>query len=96
MFFNATFIANFSDFDDKCYEAKLARRHTEMEALLREQKDKEQLKCQAQKKTKIVEQKRLEKKACRKQKEEDAQWKKEECQKDLAYCLEVDCIVAIE
>ena len=41
MFFNATFIANFSDFDDKCYETELARRHAEMEALLQEQKDKE-------------------------------------------------------
>jgi len=43
-----------------------------------------------------VKQKRLEKKACKKQKEKDAQWKKEECQKDLAHYLEVDCIVAIE
>jgi len=34
MSFNATFIANFSESDDECYEAELARRCAETEALL--------------------------------------------------------------
>jgi len=47
MSFNTTFIANFSESDDECYEAEIARRHTEMEALLQEQEEKEQLEYQA-------------------------------------------------
>jgi len=47
MSFNTTSTANFSDFDDKRYEAKLARRHAETEALLREQKEKERFDHQA-------------------------------------------------
>jgi len=34
MSFNTTFIANFSDSDDECYEAEIARRRAEMEVLL--------------------------------------------------------------
>jgi len=41
MSFNATSNANISDSDDKHYEAQLARRCAEAEALLREQKEKE-------------------------------------------------------
>jgi len=36
-------IANLSDFDDERYEASLARKRAEAEALLREQKQKEWL-----------------------------------------------------
>jgi len=28
--------------------------------------------------------------------EEEAYWKEEECQRDLAHCLEVDCVAAVE
>jgi len=34
MSFNSTLIANLSDSNDKSYEAELARRHAEVEALL--------------------------------------------------------------
>jgi len=47
MSFNATFIANFSDSNNKCYKAELARRRAETEALLLEQEEKEWLERQA-------------------------------------------------
>jgi len=96
MSFNATSIANFSDSDDKHYEAELTRRCAEMEALLQEQKEKEQLECQARKEAKIAEWKRLEEEAQRKQEKEEAWQREEECQRDLAYRLEADCITAVE
>ena len=43
MSFNATSIVNFSDSNNECYEAELARRCAEMEALLWEQEEKERL-----------------------------------------------------
>ena len=79
MSFNATSNTNFSNSDDEHYEAQLAGRHAEMEALLQEQKEKEWLKCQAQKEAKIVEQKKLEEEVWRKQEEKEAQWIEEEC-----------------
>jgi len=86
MSFNTILIANFSDSNDECYEAELARRHTEAEILLCQQEEKEHLECQACKEAKIVEQKRL----------EEETWRKEECQRDLAHHLEADCITTIE
>jgi len=47
MSFNMTLTANFSDFDNKRYEAELARRHAEIEALLWEQKEKKHFGYQA-------------------------------------------------
>jgi len=44
---------------------------------------------------KIAKQKRLEEKAQRKEEEELWQ-RKEERQRDLAHCLEVDCVTAVE
>jgi len=38
----------------------------------------------------------LEEEAQRKQEEEETRWKEEECQRDLAHCLEVDCVAAME
>jgi len=67
---NATSNANFSDSDDKRYEAQLARRHAEIEALLQEQEEKERLKRQAWKEVKLAEHKKLEEEAQRKEKEE--------------------------
>ena len=52
---NATSIANFSNSDNERYEAELAKRHAEMEALLWEQEEKEQFECQARKEAKITE-----------------------------------------
>ena len=72
MSFNTTSIVNFSDSNDDCYEAELARRYAKIEALLREQEGKEQFECQAQKEAKIAEQKRLEEEVQRKQKEKEA------------------------
>ena len=66
-----------------------------METLLWQQEEKEHLECQAQKEAKIAEQKRLEEKAWRKE-EEEAQSREEECQRELAYCLEADRVTAIE
>jgi len=45
MSFNAASNTNISDSNNECYEAQLARRHAEVEALLQEQKEKEQLEC---------------------------------------------------
>jgi len=37
----------------------------------------------------------LEEEAWRKEKEE-LWWREEECQRDLAYCLEANCVAAVE
>jgi len=71
MFFNSTSIANLSDSDDESYEAELARRYAEAETLLRQQEEKKRLERQARKEVKMVEWKRLEKEARRKQEEEE-------------------------
>jgi len=47
MSFKFTSIVNLSDFDDEIYKAELARRHAKVEALLRQQKEKEHLEHQA-------------------------------------------------
>ena len=60
MSFISTLIANLSNSDDEQYKAELARRHAKAETLLWQQKEKEQFEQQAQRKAKIVEQKRLE------------------------------------
>jgi len=52
-----------SDSDDKRYEANLAKKHTEAEALLREQEQKERAERQARKEAKIAERARLEEEA---------------------------------
>jgi len=98
MSFNAASTANSSNSNDEHYEAQLARRHAEMEALLREQEEKERLEYQARKEVKITEWKRLEKEAWRKQEEKKkkAWWKEEECQRDLAHHLEADRVAAVE
>ena len=49
MSFNHTSIANLSDSDDESYEAGLARRRAEVEALLRQQEEKERLERQVRK-----------------------------------------------
>ena len=67
MSFNSTLIANLSDSNDKSYEAELARRHAEVEALLWQQEEKECLKRQARKEAKMAEWKRLEEEARKKQ-----------------------------
>jgi len=48
-------IANLSDSDNERYEASLARKRAEVEALLSEQEQKEQLEQQAQKEVKLTE-----------------------------------------
>jgi len=84
------------DSDDECYEVQLARRRAEVETLLCQQEEKKCLKRQAHKEAKIVEQKRLEEEAQRKQKEEKVHWKEEEHQRNLAHCLEADCVAVIK
>jgi len=96
MSFNSTSIANLSDSDDESYEAGLARRHAEVKTLFRQQEEKERLKRQARKEAKIVEHKRLEKEACKKQEEEETRQREEDCQRDLAKRLEADCVAAME
>jgi len=89
-------IANLSNSDDECYEANLARKRTKAEALLQEQEQKERLKRQAQKEAKLAERKRLEEEIRRKQEEEEVQQREEQHQRDLAHCLEADCVTTIE
>jgi len=47
MSFDPTSTANLSNSNDEHYEAEIARRCAEIETLLRQQKEKEQLECQA-------------------------------------------------
>jgi len=89
-------IANLSDSDDERYEASLARKRAEAEALLREQEQKERLERQARKKTKLAEWKRLEKAFRRKQEKEEVQQREEQCQRDLAHRLEADRVATVE
>jgi len=92
MFFNSNSVATFSDSNDEHYKAQLARRHAE---LCFASRNKRYLERQACKGTKITKQKRLEEEAQRKE-EEELQWREEEHQRDLAHCLEVDRIAAME
>jgi len=89
-------IGTFSDSDDKRYEANLAKKRAEAEALLREQEQKERLERQARKEAKLAERKRLEDKLWRKQEEEEIWQREEQCQKDLVHHLEADCVTAVE
>jgi len=57
---------------------------------------KERLEHQAQKETKITEQKRLEEEVWREQEKEETQQREEKCQRDLAHHLEADHIAAVE
>jgi len=89
-------ISTFSDSDDERYEANLAKKRAEAEALLREQEQKEQLERQARKEAKLAERKRLEEELRRKQEEEEIRQREEQCQKDLAHRLEADRVAAVE
>ena len=90
-------LGNISDSDDERYEVNLAKKHAEAEALLQEQERKEREERQARKQARIVEKARLEEGA-RKLTEEEQRRKQEEeqCQRDLAHCLEADCVAAVE
>jgi len=90
-------LGNISASDDKRYEANLAKKRAEAEALLREQEQKERAERQARKEAKIAERARLEEEA-RKMAEEEQHRKQEEeqRQKDLAYRLEADRVAAVE
>ena len=56
-------LGNISDSDDERYEANLAKKRTEAEALLREQELKERAERQVRKEAKIAERARLEEEA---------------------------------
>jgi len=90
-------LGNISDSDDKCYEANLAKKRAEAEALLREQEQKERVERQARKEAKIAKRARVEEEA-RKLAEQEQRRKQEEeqCQKDLAHRLEADRVAAVE
>ena len=82
-------LGNISDSDDERYEANLAKKRAEAEALLREQERKERAEHQARKEARIAAKARLEEEA----------WKlaeEEQRQKDLAHRLEADRIAAVE
>jgi len=96
MSFNCILIVNLSDSDDESYKAELARKCAEAETLLRQQEEKECLECQACKKVKMAERKRLEEEARKKQEEEKTRQREEDRQRDLAKCLEVDRVAAME
>jgi len=90
-------LGNISDSDDEHYEANLATRRAEAEALFREQERKERAERQAQKEARIAEKARLEEEA-RKLAEQEQRRKQEEeqRQKDLAHRLEADRVAAVE
>jgi len=87
---------NISDSDDERYEANLAKKRAEAEALLREQEQKDWFEHQARKKAKLEEQKRLKEEAQRKQEEEEFWCREEQRQRDLAHRLEADHVAAVE
>jgi len=90
-------LGNISDSDDEHYEANLAKKHAEAEALLREQEQKEHAECQARKEAKIAKRARLEEEAQKLAEQEQRRKQEEEQrQKDLAHRLEVDRIAAVE
>jgi len=90
-------LGNISDSDDERYEANLAKKHAEAEALLREQEQKERAERQARKEAKIAEKARLEEEAWKLVEEEQRRKREEEQhQKDLAHRLEVDRVAAVE
>jgi len=70
MSFNSNSVDILSDSDDERYKAQLARRHAEVETLLRQQEEKKCLERQAHKEVKIAKQKRLEEEAWKKEEEE--------------------------
>jgi len=90
-------LGNISDSDDERYEANLAKKRAEAEALLREQEQKERAERQARKEARIAEKARLEEEA-RKLAEEEQRRKQEEeqRQKNLAHRLEADRVTAVE
>jgi len=90
-------LGNISDSDDERYEANLAKKRAEAEALLREQERKERAERQARKEARIAEKARLEEEA-RKLAEQEQRRKQEEeqRQKDLAHRLEADRVAAVE
>ena len=88
---------NISDSDDERYEANLAKKCAEAEALLREQEQKERAERQARKEAKIAERARLEEEARKFVEQEQRQKQEEEqCQKVLAHRLEADHVAAVE
>ena len=90
-------LGNISDSDDERYEANLAKKCAEAEALLREQEQKECVERQARKEAKIAERARLEEKAQKFVEQEQRQKQEEEQrQKVLAHRLEVDRVAAVE
>jgi len=70
-------LGNISDSDDERYEANLAKKRAEAEALLREQEQKERAERQLRKEAKIAERARLEEEA-RKLAEQEQRRKQEE------------------
>jgi len=90
-------LGHLSDSDDKRYEANLAKKRAEAEALLREQEQKECAERQVRKEAKIAERARLEEEAQKLAEEEQLRKREEEqCQKDLAHQLEADRVAAVE
>jgi len=90
-------IGNFSDSDDERYEANLAKKRAEAEALLREQEQKERVERQAKKEARIAEKARLEEEAWKLAEEEQCRKQDEEqYQKDLAHRLEADRVAAVK
>ena len=86
-----------SDSDNERYEANLAKKRAEAEALLWEQEQKERAEHQARKKAKIAERARLEEEAQKLAEEEQRRKQEEEQrQKDLAHRLEADRVAAVE
>jgi len=90
-------LGNISDSDDERYEANLAKKRAEAEALLQEQERKERAERQARKEARIVEKARLEEEA-QKFTEEELRRKQveQQRQKDLAHRLEADRVAAVE
>jgi len=90
-------LGNISDSDDKCYEANLAKKRAEVEALLREQEQKERVERQARKEAKIAKRARLEEEAQKfVEQEQRRKQEEEQRQKVLAHRLEADRVAAVE
>jgi len=90
-------IINASDSDDERYEEELVRRRQEADRRLHQQEEQERAEHQVRKEARVAEKARLEEEARKLAEEVECHRKEEEqCQKDLAHRLEVDCVATVE
>jgi len=90
-------ISNASDLDDEQYEKELVRRRQETDCYLCLQEEQERAERQARKEARATEKARLKEEAQKLAEEKQHRKEEEEqCLKDLAHQLKVDCVATVE